>query len=393
VSTNVDAIAASIGGRDMPHAIADDPFRTPCDESLPFSETRTIGKDRPILTHSVSIKFLAAMYAVISATACGAADVEYAGCQLITEFGRIDCEVDRESGVSRALVDYAKIHSFWSLRQGEKGWVISCIEFKPRGPEAGGANEPEIRYLSYRTREPANKNDGATPLVYLSDSVEQDSYWKIEIQDVPIDDLVFFIRPIEGEFAGWYLSPGERIGDQPREMTLRRLKDWVKRYRGGYDNRTIKYSRGCLNIEEGNRRIVFQQNTSGYKGIWFASEGKQGWLISRAINHSVRKQKPAYLSYRPTKDEKQDADGKLPDAVFLSESPHENSYWRLDIKVRGGNDFHCYMRPMCGEYEGWYLTAGDELGPKTTPGWAKKSTAIFKQEKPAEPLSFLIDGA
>ncbi len=160
-------------------------------------------------------------------------------------------------------------------------------------------------------------------------------------------------------------------------------------------NRTIKCANGCLSIED-DRRVVLQNNTSGFNGIWRMQETEQGWLISREDsgpdNKRDPKPKPAYLSYAEKSVKKESADAKPGDIVFLSETPLPTSYWKLEISQREGiREFDFQMRPRCGEYDGWYLITGDELSARKTPSGHKKFAVSFVRDKPDKPIHCLVD--
>lgn len=167
-----------------------------------------------------------------------------------------------------------------------------------------------------------------------------------------------------------------------------------------FSNRTIKCADGksvnaCLSIED-DRRVVFQNNTSGFNGIWRVQETEQGWLISREVRESDKKSDPqpklAYLSYVTTALKKDAENEKPRDMIFLSETPLPNSYWKLEISRKEGREFDCQIRPMCGEYDEWYVTAGEDISGKKTPAWHKKFAVILAREKPEKPVRCLVDG-
>lgn len=328
-----------------------------------------------------------------SAACCLSADIEISGYPLETRYGLIDFERDRESGTNRLLINHLDIHPYWSLRKEEQGWVVFYTEIKQSTHETRGPCEWSVAYLSYRTRAPENANE-STSLVYLSEKLDDNRYWKIDVEDArPIVDTTLFVRPLRGEFADWYLSPGERTGIPPRELTLRRLKDWVQIYKSGYSHRTVKGPRGCLNIDEIDQRITFQVNPSAFIGIWNVRQGQHGWLICREPDSRKPNMKPAYLSYRQKKVEKVEGENEKPvNLIYLSETPAINSYWQVDTTKPIRRDFQCQIRPMCGEFEGWYLTEGQDLSDKKTPEWKKKLAATLVRELPAEPIQMLLDG-
>lgn len=325
------------------------------------------------------------------AKSADAAERTIAGIQLTTRTGQLDVVDDLKSGGQRVVVGNTNAPAFWTLQQRPEGWTI-CYEDVRQTRNDKGTSEVITQFLAYQTEEVAAK-EGHSSLVDLRPHLDATCYWNINIDERRENTgMSFTIQAGRGQFEGWYLSPNDANDAEPNSFTLRRVPDRLNEIQSGLSHRTIKTREGYLSIDGDGRRIVFQQNTSGFNGIWFIREGKQGWLISTETVHAELGRQSQYLSYRTTKDDTS-ADGKASvEMILLSDTPHANCYWQLEVKPPKKSDFDVHMRPRHGDFQGWYLNAGKDLSLPNTPLWKKRTAAILSDKKPSQFLGIKADG-